>query len=399
MKIKSNALLLLLALITFNACRKDLAQDATPSAGNNARTEAIAAAPRSAYVPKFMAYWLPYAGNDDEMALRDIPSSVNVLALFAGGIHPDTGSAALDIGLAVSGPRKDWDKIIDTAHLLQAKGTKVILSLFVNDWTKAPASLDYDAFARAVKKKVLDEWKLDGIDLDIEGNPVNANTYKAVNSLAKYFGPSSGTTAILSAVVYETTGYDVLKNTPGVYDFVATMNYWAVSGGSNQSTFTSIINAGVPAGQVLFGISAEKNFRSTSTPANVQKCVNWNPTQGTKGGIMVFDLGGDYTQGFPITNVITGKPAASGVTFYQDINYGGTASQALAPGNYTLSQLQAKGVANDWASSVKVPAGRKVIMYEHDNFTGASWTLTADTQNFTSLSPNANDQVSSVKIQ
>jgi hypothetical protein len=89
----------------------------------------------------------------------------------------------------------------------------------------------------------------------------------------------------------------------------------------------------------------------------------------------------------------------SGVIFYQDTNYGGAASQTLAKGNYTLSQLAAKGVINDWASSVRIPSGWTVIMYSDDNFTGTSWTRTADTANFTTLTPNANDSVSSVRIQ
>lgn len=90
---------------------------------------------------------------------------------------------------------------------------------------------------------------------------------------------------------------------------------------------------------------------------------------------------------------------AGGVVFYQNTNYGGAASQPLQPGNYTLSQLAAVGVPNDWASSVKVPAGRTVILYGDDNFSGASWTRTADTPDFTTLSPNANDKISSVRIQ
>lgn len=92
-------------------------------------------------------------------------------------------------------------------------------------------------------------------------------------------------------------------------------------------------------------------------------------------------------------------PPATGVTFYQDINYGGTATSTIAKGNYTLSQLQALGFVNDWASSVKIPSGWTVTMYSDDNFSGTSWTLTANTANFTTLSPNANDVVSSVKIQ
>jgi hypothetical protein len=88
-----------------------------------------------------------------------------------------------------------------------------------------------------------------------------------------------------------------------------------------------------------------------------------------------------------------------GVVFFQHDSFGGDAGQALAPGDYTLAQLQASGVQNDWASSVKIPPGRRVTMFQHDNFGGASWTLTEDTPAFTVLSPNANDQLSSVRIQ
>jgi hypothetical protein len=89
----------------------------------------------------------------------------------------------------------------------------------------------------------------------------------------------------------------------------------------------------------------------------------------------------------------------SGVVFFQDIQFGGAASQPLARGNYTLSQLQALGVQNDWASSVRIPSGFTVIMFQHNNLTGTSWTLNSDTPSFLTLSPNANDQVSSVSIQ
>jgi len=91
--------------------------------------------------------------------------------------------------------------------------------------------------------------------------------------------------------------------------------------------------------------------------------------------------------------------SGAGVIFYQDTNYGGAAGQSLAKGTYTLAQLAAKGVPNDWASSVRIPAGWTVIIYANDNFSGTSWTRTADTPDFTVLNPNANDQMSSCKIQ
>src|SRR5882724_3816924 len=86
------------------------------------------------------------------------------------------------------------------------------------------------------------------------------------------------------------------------------------------------------------------------------------------------------------------------VGFYQNSSYSGTASQALAPGNYTQAQLAAKGVPNDWASSARVPIGWTVTIYSGDNFSGTSWVLTSDNSNFTTLSPSANDQLSSCKI-
>jgi hypothetical protein len=89
----------------------------------------------------------------------------------------------------------------------------------------------------------------------------------------------------------------------------------------------------------------------------------------------------------------------TGVTFFQDGNYQGAQSQVLTAGNYTLTQLIAKGVFNDWASSVKVPSGWTATFYQHDNFGGTAWTITGDVANLTSLIPaGANDQVSSCQI-
>ncbi len=84
----------------------------------------------------------------------------------------------------------------------------------------------------------------------------------------------------------------------------------------------------------------------------------------------------------------------NGVTFYADINYGGTAI-TLGVGNYTLSQLNAKGIPNDWMSSLKVPSGWTVEVYEHDNFGGTKWTYTSSSS---WVGTAVNDKMSSVKI-
>ncbi|PAD74106.1 MULTISPECIES: carbohydrate-binding protein [Paenibacillus] len=90
----------------------------------------------------------------------------------------------------------------------------------------------------------------------------------------------------------------------------------------------------------------------------------------------------------------TTPPATNGVTFYADINYGGTAV-TLGVGNYTLSQLNAHGIPNDWMSSLRVPSGWTVEVYENDHFGGTKWTFTSDTS---WVGNAANDKMSSVKI-
>jgi predicted alpha-1,6-mannanase (GH76 family) len=81
------------------------------------------------------------------------------------------------------------------------------------------------------------------------------------------------------------------------------------------------------------------------------------------------------------------------VHVYQDINYSGFYSQ-LAEGSYTLAQLQARGVSDNDITSMTVPGGYSVTVYENDNFTGASKTFTANV----SWIADWNDRVSSLKI-
>jgi V8-like Glu-specific endopeptidase len=92
-------------------------------------------------------------------------------------------------------------------------------------------------------------------------------------------------------------------------------------------------------------------------------------------------------------------PATGGVVLHQDVQFAGAAAQALPPGRYALADLVARGMSNDSASSVRVPAGRTVTLFQHDGFTGASWRLTADTADLTQVRPDANDQVSSVVVE
>lgn len=80
--------------------------------------------------------------------------------------------------------------------------------------------------------------------------------------------------------------------------------------------------------------------------------------------------------------------------FFEHGDFGGK-SITLAKGEYTLDKLNQAGLSNDWVSSLKVPEGFKVEIFEHDNFEGKSWIFTADT---TYVGNECNDQLSSVKV-
>jgi glucosylceramidase len=88
-------------------------------------------------------------------------------------------------------------------------------------------------------------------------------------------------------------------------------------------------------------------------------------------------------------------PASTGiVTTYADCNNAGF-SGGFTTGDYTQAQMQAIGVPDNSISSVTVKPGYKVIVYEFDNFTGASYTITSDVS---CLPLVWNDRVSSLRV-
>ncbi|MET4107830.1 beta-1,3-glucanase family protein [Hymenobacter sp. UYP22] len=89
-------------------------------------------------------------------------------------------------------------------------------------------------------------------------------------------------------------------------------------------------------------------------------------------------------------------------TVYKDCNYTGTAV-ALPAGDYTLSALQSRGILNDDISSLRVNSGYEVVLYENDNYSGAS--LTVGSAGNSCLVNNAlstgnwNDKATSVRVR
>lgn len=83
----------------------------------------------------------------------------------------------------------------------------------------------------------------------------------------------------------------------------------------------------------------------------------------------------DYVRVYAPANGSGGNGVA---TVFQHCNYGGY-GVALPEGSYTQAQLQARGIAANDLSSLRVNAGYQVALYDNDNFGGAAVTKSADT--------------------
>jgi len=172
--------------------------------------------------------------------------------------------------------------------------------------------------------------------------------------------------------------------------------YLTVNGGAWQNTGNASLNAGgtfVLGPQPLSGgtwsWTGPAGFTSSSreiTRSNVTTAM---------GGQYVArhtnSCGAQTTYTFNIT--VNGVSGVS--TVYQDCNYGGTAV-ALPVGDYNLSAMTSRGIADNWISSVRVTSGYKVTLYENDNFSGASIVITSD--NSCLVSPGWNDRTTSIRV-
>lgn len=88
------------------------------------------------------------------------------------------------------------------------------------------------------------------------------------------------------------------------------------------------------------------------------------------------------------------QPAGPFVTIYQD-NFSG-AYNYLVPGKHEFADF---GFGNDQLSSVKIPKGLKVVLYEHGGFQGRSLQLTQDTGADELVRNRFNDQASSLVVE
>ena len=97
-----------------------------------------------------------------------------------------------------------------------------------------------------------------------------------------------------------------------------------------------------------------------------------------------------FSGGIPALRPTTGAVA------FKDVNYTGP-DAVLAVGDYTGAQLQQAGLGTLSLSSLRLAPGYRLIGYAGDNFSGTSWTFTADNPDLRVTGNN--DQITSLRVQ
>jgi hypothetical protein len=111
-------------------------------------------------------------------------------------------------------------------------------------------------------------------------------------------------------------------------------------------------------------------------------------------------------------NAVRAAFAAVGIDdkliIYEHEGYAGKQTYPLTEGDYSLSNLQARGFINDWASSVYLPSGYTIQLFDEDGLNSNAilsynqWVLSGEgelTKRFTTIHNNPNDRISSVRIR
>ena len=146
----------------------------------------------------------------------------------------------------------------------------------------------------------------------------------------------------------------------------------------------NISSVQVPPNLRVKAYSSENMFGSSSFITDDVSCLDYN-LRNRIASVLV-----EYRGGFGNNQ----QGGNENVIIYVDDNYRGQ-SATLLPGNY--STMAAAGNFPDNAvSSVYIPQGYRVVLYEYENFTGKSYTLTASRSGF--FLTSWNDKTSSIAV-
>lgn len=172
-----------------------------------------------------LGYWLGYEPNGNTLA--DVPKNIDVVALAFGLTAPNNTLSMHFLTQAHSEA-----EIREGVKVLQARGQKVIMSINGDPNLKGHEfgwqGLDPVAFAASVRKTVIDDWGLDGIDLDNEAEYTpDATPDGNFIQVIKHIRAAIGPTPLITTCAYMGQSRDMYLNfVMNELNAVYTMAYW-----------------------------------------------------------------------------------------------------------------------------------------------------------------------------
>lgn len=332
----------------------------------------------------------------------------DIAVIFAANINYDTANER-----AVFHANENVQEVLDGRDTyvqpLQDRGIKVLLSILGNHQGAGIANFPDRAAARDFAEQLADvvyTYDLDGIDFDDEyskygengtGQPNSSSFIMLLQELRElmpdkiisyyYIGPSTnylewngnraGDYVDYSWNAYYST-YSA-PNVPGLspaQESAAAVNINQTSSSTANNFATRTVDDGY--GVYLMYDMRQSDYTSYLSGISTRL---YNEETALTGQLYPWPMGS--------------SPGESKVTLYRHCDYVEEAAQ-LDEGSYTLSQLTAAGMINDDVSSLKIPSGFTVTVYEHDNFGGISAELTSAIGCLTEIS--LNDEISSLVI-
>jgi GH18 family chitinase len=338
--------------------------------------------------------------------------------------------------------------IIQAAH---SKNVKVFVSLGGGSVSEGGAIRDnyFNLITSANRasfiQKIVDyvnAHNFDGVDMDLEGPAINGDYGNFIVDLAARLHANN---KLLSAALSEGYGgANVPSFTFSAFDWINIMAYdatgpWNPNSPGQHSPYSMAVNQfnywtgrglaknkaiiGVPFYGYGFGSAANQGisysdivntYPGAENSDQVGNTIYYNgiPTIKQKtsfalqnaGGVMIWQLAQDAVGPKSLLTAINEvvntnqpplvNPSTDVITAYKDCNYTGF-SGGLTIGDYNLARLNSLGILNDDISSLRITQGFQAILYQDDNFGGASTVINSDN---TCLNTTWNDKVSSVRI-
>lgn len=248
-------------------------------------SDALIVAPKSNQ--HFMGYWLGYAQGG--APLEATPASVSIVALAFAVTSPGPDGDTIALEFLTS--QHSAEEIRAGAKALQARGVKVLMAINGKpNWAGHAGgwdNLDPEAFAANVKAIVVDQWGLDGVDLDNEaGNVIPGESFvQVVKALRRALGPE----ALVTLPVYMGPQRDAyLSQVKDDISFVSTMGYW--SSFDIQIMRFNRYAALVGPEKVAIGVADHANPGQNTRFPIVARLAAWNPEPASKAGMMLWNL-------------------------------------------------------------------------------------------------------------